>query len=187
MQELNDIYADAEHKMQNNIVGLEKELAKIRTDRAHPNLLADIQVEYYNQRTPLSRVATILVEDARTLTITPFDKSSLGAIEKAITAANLGLNPTSAGSLIRVPIPQLTEDRRKTLVKQAKEEVEHAKIAVRNIRRDANTKIKSLLNDKLISQNDKQAAENKVQKITDQYIDKIDQIGAAKSADVMKV
>jgi ribosome recycling factor len=187
MQELNDIYQDSEHKMQKNIEGLEKELSKIRTDRAHPNLLSDIQVDYYNQRTPLSRIATIIAEDARTLAITPFDKSSLLAIEKAIAAANLGLNPTSVGALIRVPIPQLTEERRKMLVKQAKEDVESAKIAVRNVRRDANSKVKSLLNDKVISLNDKQAAENKIQKITDQYVDKIDKIGTAKSADVMKV
>jgi len=187
MLDLNNIYKDAEQKMQKNIENLTKELAKIRTDRAHPNLLESIQVEYYNQRTSLSKIANIIVEDARTLAITPFDKSSVGAIEKAIAVANLGLNPVVVGSLIRVPIPQLTEDRRKALVKQTKADVENARIAIRNVRRDANVHIKSLSTNKTISINEKEAAENKIQKLTDQYIDKIDKLGSIKEIDVMKV
>lgn len=187
MLDLNSIYQDAEQKMQKNIENLTKELAKIRTDRAHPNLLESVQVEYYNQRTSLSRVANIIVEDARTLSVTPFDKSSITAIEKAITVANLGLNPITVGSIIRVPIPQLTEDRRKILAKQIKVDVENARVAVRNVRRDANGHIKLLANNKSISLNEKEAAENKIQKLTDQYIDKIDKIGSVKEADIMKV
>lgn len=187
MLDLNNIYQDSEQKMQKNVENLTKELAKVRTDRAHPNLLESIQVEYYNQRTPLSRIANIIVEDARTLSITPFDKSSISVIEKAISAANLGLNPVTVGSLIRVPIPQLTEDRRKILVKQIKADVENARIAVRNVRRDANVHIKSLSTSKVISLNEKESAENKIQKLTDQYIDKIDKIGSVKEIDVMKV
>ncbi len=187
MLDLNSIYKDSEQKMQKNIDNLTKDLAKVRTDRAHPNLLESIQVEYYNQKTSLSRVANIIVEDARTLSITPFDKSSIASIEKAIIAANLGLNPVVVGSMIRVPIPQLTEDRRKLLVKQIKADIENAKIAVRNVRRDANVHIKSLAANKVVSINEKELAENKIQKLTDQYIDKIDKIGSVKEIDIMKV
>lgn len=187
MLDLNSIYKDAEQKMQKNIDALVKDLAKVRTDRAHPNLLESVQVEYYNQRTPLSRIANIIVEDARTLSITPFDKSSTSSIEKAIVAANLGLNPVVVGTVIRVPIPQLTEDRRKSLVKQVKADIENARIAVRNVRRDANVHIKSLSTAKTISLNEKESAENKIQKLTDQYIDKVDKIGSTKEIDIMKV
>lgn len=187
MLDLNSIYKDTEQKMQKNIDALVKELAKVRTDRAHPNLLESVQVEYYNQRTPLSRIANIIVEDARTLSITPFDKASAASIEKAIVAANLGLNPVVVGTVIRVPIPQLTEDRRKSLVKQVKADIENARVAVRNVRRDANVHIKSLSTAKTISLNEKESAENKIQKLTDQYIDKIDKIGSTKEIDIMKV
>jgi ribosome recycling factor len=187
MLDLNSIYKDTEQKMQKNIDALVKELAKVRTDRAHPNLLESVQVEYYNQRTPLSRIANIIVEDARTLSITPFDKASTASIEKSIAAANLGLNPVVVGTVIRVPIPQLTEDRRKSLVKQVKADIENARIAVRNVRRDANVHIKSLSTAKTISLNEKESAENKIQKLTDQYIDKVDKIGSTKEIDIMKV
>lgn len=187
MSDLNNIQQEASSKMQKSLEGLNKELAKIRTDRAHPNLLEGIQVDYYNQRTPLSRIANIMVEDHRTLTVTAFDKSSVASIEKAIVAANLGLNPVVVGNLIRVPIPQLTEERRKMLVKQTKAEVETAKVAIRNIRREANMQIKSWLTNKEISLNDKESLENKIQKLTDQYIEQADKIGSTKEQDVMKI
>jgi ribosome recycling factor len=186
MSDLNSIYKDAEQKMQRCIDGLIKELTKIRTDRAQPSLLEGILVEYYGQRTSLARVANIVVEDAKTLTITPFDKSNMSAIEKAIIAANLGFNPVVVGSVIKISIPQLTEERRKALVKQVKLDVENARISVRNVRREANMQIKALSTSKVISLNDKEAAENKIQKLTDSQIDKIDKIGSNKESDLMK-
>ncbi len=187
MPDLNSIYKDSEQKMQKVLESFSKDLAKIRTDRAHPNLLEGISVEYYNQRTLLSRVANIIVEDARTLNITPFDKSMVAAVEKAIVTANLGLNPVVVGSIIRVPIPPLNEDRRKTLVKQTKVEAENARVAVRNVRRDSNAQVKSLSKSKEISLNDEKSAENKIQKITDQYINQIDKLSHTKETDIMKI
>ena len=187
MLDSNSIYKDTEQKMQKVSENLIKELSKIRTDRAHPNLLEDLTVEYYGQRTIISRVATILAEDARTLTISPFDKNTLPSINQAIIAANLGLNPVVSGTIIRVPIPPLTEERRKALVKQIKSETENARVSVRNIRRDANNHVKSLVKNNTTSLNEKESTENKIQKLTDQYIDKIDKIGVTKENDIMKV
>ena len=187
MIDLHNIYQETEQKMQKSFESLTKDLARIRTDRAHPSLLDSVQVDYYNQRTPLVRIANIIIEDARTLSITPFDKSSMVAIEKAIVIANLGLNPVIVGSVIKVPIPVLTEDRRKILVKQTKSDVENARVSVRNARRDANVHIKNLVNNKIISLNEKETAENKIQKLTDQYIEKIEKLGSTKEIDVMKV
>ena len=172
MSDLNNIYKDVEQKMHKSIDSFSKELAKIRTDRAHPNLF---------------KVANIIVEDARTLSVSPFDKSVITAIEKAIVAANLGLNPVVVGSMIKVPIPPLTEDRRKNLVKQIKLDTENARVIVRNIRRDANNQVKALSKSKVISINDEKAAENKIQKLTDQYIIQIDKLSHTKETDVMKV
>lgn len=187
MSDLNNIYKDVEQKMHKSIDSFSKELAKIRTDRAHPNLLENIPVECYNQRTNLFKVANIIVEDARTLSVSPFDKSVVTAIEKAIVAANLGLNPVVVGSMIKVPIPPLTEDRRKNLVKQIKLDTENARVIVRNIRRDANNQVKALSKSKVISINDEKTAENKIQKLTDQYIIQIDKLSHTKETDVMKV
>lgn len=187
MSDLNNIYKDTEQKMQKQLESFNKELAKIRTDRAHPNLLEHVMVEYYNQRTHLSRIANIIVEDARTLSITPFDKSGSSAIEKAIVAANLGLNPVVVGSTIKVPVPPLTEDRRKMLVKQIKADTENFRVAIRNIRRDANTQVKALSKNKIISLNDEKASENKIQKLTDQYITQLDKLGHSKETDIMKI
>lgn len=184
---LNNIYKDTEQKMQKHFESFSKDLAKIRTDRAHPSLLDNVLVEYYNQRTNLSRLANVVVEDARTLSISAFDKNTTTAIEKAIIAANLGLNPVVAGSVIRVPIPPLTEDRRKLLVKQLKVDVENAKVAIRNIRKDANNHIKALSKNKEISLNDEKTAENKIQKLTDQYINQIDKISHTKEFDILKI
>lgn len=187
MPDLNSIYKDAEQKMQKHVESFNKDLAKIRTDRAHPNLLENVVVEYYNQRTNLSRIANIIVEDSRTLSITPFDKGGATAIEKAIIAANLGLNPVVAGSVVRVPIPPLTEDRRKILVKQVKVDTENARVAIRNVRRDANAQVKALSKGKIISLNDEKSAENKIQKLTDQYINQIDKLSHTKETDIMKL
>lgn len=187
MSDLDNIYREAEQKMQKSFENLTKDLAKIRTDRAHPSLLDSVQVDYYNQRTPLARIASIIVEDSRTLSINPFDKSSMVAIEKAIAISNLGLNPVVVSNVIKIPIPALTEDRRKVLVKQIKAEVENAKVSVRNTRRDANVSVKNLVNNKIISLNEKDIAENKIQKLTDQFIDKIEKLGTTKETDVMKV
>lgn len=187
MLDLNSIYKETENKMQKNLENLTKELAKIRTDRAHPSILESVHVEYYNQHTQISRIANIIVEDHRTLSITPFDKNSLIAIEKAISSANLGLNPVVVGNLIKVPIPQLTEERRKNLVKQTKGDLEFARVAIRNVRRDANLQIKTLVNNKQISLNDKEIAENKIQKFTDQFIDKVDKLGSHKEQELMKI
>lgn len=187
MSDLNSIYKDTEQKMQKQLESFQKELAKIRTDRAHPNLLEHVMVEYYNQRTNLSRVANIIVEDARTLSITPFDKSASSAIEKAIVAANLGLNPVVVGTNIKVPVPPLTEDRRKMLVKQVKADTENFRVAIRNIRRDANTQVKALSKNKIISLNDEKSSENKIQKLTDQYINQLDKLANSKETDIMKI
>jgi ribosome recycling factor len=187
MADLNSFYKDLEQKMQKSIDSLNKDLAKIRTDRAHPNVLEGIQVEYYNQRTALIQIAGVTIEDSRTLNITPFDKSSIGNIEKAIIAANLGFNPLIVGSSIKIVIPPLTEERRKSLVKQVKADVEAARVAVRNIRRDGNLHIKSLSTSKTISLNEKESAENRIQKITDQCIQQIDKICATKEADLMRL
>lgn len=187
MIDVQKIYHEAEQKMQKTLEVFTKVLTKIRTDRAHPGLLDSVQIDYYNQRTPISRVANIIIEDVRTLSITPFDKNSMLAIEKAIATANLGLNPIIVGSVIKVPIPALTEERRKTLVKQIKVEVENARVAIRNCRKDANVSVKNLVNNKIISLNEKGIAENKIQKLTDQYIEKIEKLGANKEIDVMKV
>ena len=173
--------------MQKNLENLNKELARIRTDRAHPSILESVQIDYYNQRTQIARVANIIIEDHRTLNIIPFDKGTTILIEKAIVASNLGLNPVVVGNAIKVPIPQLTEERRKSLVKQTKAEIENTKVAIRNARRDAYVDIKSLVNNKQISLNDKEIAENKIQKITDQYIEKVDKVGATKEQDLMKI
>jgi ribosome recycling factor len=187
MPDLNSIYKDAEQKMQKNFEGFSKDLSKIRTDRAHPNLLENILVEYYDQRTALFKMANIIVEDARTLSITPFDKSAITAIEKAIVAANLGLNPVVMGTIVRVPIPPLTEERRKTLAKQIKADAENGRVAIRNVRRDANTQVKALSKNKEISLNDEKTAENKIQKLTDQYINQIDKLSHTKETEIMKI
>ena len=147
-------------------------IAKIRTGRAQPSLLDAIQVEYYGAATPLRQLANVVAEDARTLAVTVFDRSLISAVEKAILTSDLGLNPSSAGTTIRVPLPPLTEERRRDLIKIVKSEGEQGKVAIRNVRRDANDKIKALLKDKEISENDQHKAEEIIQKVTDSYIKK---------------
>jgi len=184
---IDDIIKDAESRMNKSIDSLKGELAKVRTGRAHPSLLEHITVDYYGSDTPLSQVASIGVEDARTLTVTPWEKPMVQAVEKAIMKSDLGLNPNSAGSVIRIPMPQLTEERRRDLVKVVRHEGENAKVAIRNIRRDANSDFKSLEKEKEISEDDEHRAQDNIQKLTDKYVKEIDDTIDIKEVDLMKV
>ncbi len=184
---INEIIKDAEERMQKSIDSLRGELAKVRTGRAHPSLLEHIMVDYYGSDTPLSQVASIGVEDARTLTVTPWERPMVQAVEKAIMKSDLGLNPNSAGTVIRIPMPQLTEERRRDLVKVVKHEGENAKIAIRNIRRDANSDFKSLEKEKEISEDEERKAQDDIQKLTDKYVKVVDEVIAIKEEDLMKV
>ena len=182
---INEIKEDAEARMEKSLEALRGYIAKIRTGRAQPSLLDAIQVEYYGAATPLRQLANVVAEDARTLAVTVFDRSLISAVEKAILTSDLGLNPSSAGTTIRVPLPPLTEERRRDLIKIVKGEGEQAKVAIRNVRRDANDKIKALLKDKEISENDQHKAEEIIQKVTDSYIKKVDEILADKEKELM--
>ena len=184
---INEITKSAEQKMHRAIEAFKGELKKLRSGRAHPSLLEHVMVSYYGNETALPRVANVTIEDARTLVVTPWDKSMIGAIEKAIMTADLGLNPATSGTIIRVPLPALTEQRRKDMVKIVRQEAEQAKISIRNVRRDANTETKSLLKDKLITEDDERRAEESIQKLTDQQIKMIETLVAEKEQDLMSV
>ena len=184
---INDIKKDASERMQKSVAALGSQLSKIRTGRAHPALLDGIQVSYYGADTPLNQVANVTIEDSRTLAISVFDKSLAQAVEKAIMASDLGLNPMSAGTVIRVPLPPLTEEHRKDLIKIVRGEVESGRVAVRNIRRDANGDIKSLLKEKDISEDEARQAEDEIQKLTDKFIKEMDAQLAAKEAELMEI
>ena len=183
---IEDIKKDTTTRMSKSVEALVHELAKVRTGRAHPSLLDHIHVEYYGSEVPLSQVANINVEDARTLTVTPWEKPMVSVVEKAILTSDLGLNPMSAGTVIRVPMPPLTEERRKDLIKVVRHEAEGAKVAIRNIRRDANHDLKELVKDKLISEDDERRALDVVQKLTDQHIKQIDDLLVEKEKDLME-
>lgn len=178
---------DAEVRMGKSVDSLHTELAKIRTGRAHPSLLDHITVDYYGAATPLSQVANVSVEDARTLSISPWEKDMVAPIEKAIMKSDLGLNPATAGTIIRIPMPQLTEERRRDLVRVVKNEAEGGRVAVRNIRRDANSDFKELLKEKEISEDEERQAEERIQKLTDTYVAKVDEALAAKEKELMEV
>ena len=182
---INEIKQDAQARMEKSLEALKSHISKIRTGRAQPSLLDGLQVEYYGSPTPLRQVANVVAEDARTLAVNVFDKSLISAVEKAILTSDLGLNPSSAGTTIRVPLPPLTEERRRDLIKIVKSEGEQGKIAVRNVRRDANEQIKALLKDKEISENEQHKAEEEIQKITDIYIKKVDEVLADKEKELM--
>jgi ribosome recycling factor len=184
---INDIQKDAEARMQKSIEALKTELTKIRTGRAHPSLLNHINVDYYGSMVPIGQVANIAVEDSRTLVVTPWEKPMVAAVEKAIMTSDLGLNPSSAGTVIRVPMPPLTEERRRDLTKVVKSEGEQGKVSVRNIRRDANSDIKGLLKEKDISEDEARGAEDSIQKITDKYIAEVDKLVAAKEQDLLSI
>lgn len=184
---INELKQDAKQRMEKSVEALRHQISKIRTGRAHPSLLDGIMVPYYGTDTPLRQLANITVEDARTLAITVFDKSASGAVEKAILTSDLGLNPAGAGSVIRVPLPPLTEERRRDLVKLVRAEAEQGRIAVRNIRRDANNDLKELLKEKEITEDEERKAAEDVQKLTDTYIAKIDEALAEKEKDLMEI
>ncbi|MDP2635537.1 MULTISPECIES: ribosome recycling factor [unclassified Pseudoalteromonas] len=184
---INDIQKDAAERMQKSVTALGSQLSKIRTGRAHPALLDGIMVSYYGAPTPLNQVANVTIEDSRTLALSVFDKSLAQAVEKAIMASDLGLNPMSAGAVIRVPLPPLTEERRKDLIKIVRGEVESGRVAVRNIRRDANGDVKSLLKDKDISEDEAHQAEDAIQKLTDKFIKEMDTQLTAKEAELMEI
>lgn len=179
------IKKDTEARMAKSIEALKAEFGKIRTGRANTGLLDHVQVEHYGAKRPLNQVATVAVTDARTLTVTPWEKNLVQAIEKAIREAGLGLNPASAGTTIRVPLPSLTEERRKELGKLVRVEGENAKIAIRNVRRDSNNALKDQLKKKQISEDEEKRAQDAVQKATDRFIAEIDKLIAAKEKDLM--
>ncbi len=184
---INEIKKDAEGRMDKTLLSLKGELSKLRTGRANTALLDHIQVDYYGQKSPLSQVAGISVSDAQTLTVSAWEKSMVPIIEKAIMESGLGLNPMTAGEVIRVPIPPLTEDRRKEMVKLVRHEGENAKIAMRNIRRDALAHVKELLKDKDITEDEEKRAHDDIQKITDRHVAEVDAILAVKEKDLMEV
>ncbi len=171
---IKEIHNDANDRMNKTIASLEADFSKIRAGRAHPSLLEQIQVEYYGALVPISQVSNITTEDSRTLKVTPWEKDMVGPIEKAVMSSDLGLNPNSVGQVIRIPLPPLTEERRKELVRVVRDEAEHAKVAVRNIRRDAISDYRELLKEKEISEDETHRAEDNIQKITDQHIALID-------------
>lgn len=178
---------DADRRMEKSIAALAAALTKIRTGRANPGLLDHIQVEYYGSEVPLNNVANITIEDARTLTVTAFEKDMIPEIEKAIMASDLGITPNSAGTVIRIPLPSLTEERRRELVKIVKAEAEGARVAIRNIRRDANNDLKDMVKEKMIPEDDERRAQDQVQKLTDEYIAKIETIVQDKEKELMEI
>lgn len=184
---INDIKKDAETRMKKSLEALQANFHKIRTGRAHPSILDAVSVDYYGSQMPLNQVASINVEDARTLAVVPWEKTMVPKVEKAIMMSDLGLNPATAGTVIRVPMPMLTEETRKNYTRQARGEAESARVAVRNVRRDANSDIKALLKEKEISEDEEHGAEEAIQKLTDRYIAEIDKLLEAKEHDLMQV
>ena len=178
---------DAGVRMSKSVASLQSELTKIRTGRAHTSLLDHITVDYYGSQVPLNQAANVGVEDSRTLTVTPWEKDMVQVIEKAIMASDLGLNPASAGTVIRVPLPALTEDRRKDMIRVVRHEAEGGRIAVRNIRRDAMHDVKELLKEKMIGEDEERRAETEIQAITDKYVAEIDEVLAVKEAELMEI
>lgn len=184
---LADVKKNAQDRMTKSIETLRANLAKVRTGRAHAGILDSVMVEYYGSPVPLSQVANLTLIDARTIGVAPFEKKMAGTIEKAIRDSDLGLNPSSQGDTIRVPTPPLTEERRKEMVKLTKSEGEDAKIAVRNIRRDANEAVKKMVKDKTASEDDERRSADEIQKLTDKFVAEIDKLLAEKEKDIMTV
>jgi ribosome recycling factor len=184
---IKEIKEDAKTRMGKSVEAFKNDLTKIRTGRAHPSLIEHIMVPYYGTDTPLSQVANISVADARTLQVQPWEKDMVAPIEKAILNSDLGLNPNSAGQVIRIPLPPLTEERRRDLIKVVRGEAEGAKVAIRNIRRDANSTLKDLVKEKEISEDDERRAQEEIQKLTDEHVAKVDKILAEKEAELMEI
>ncbi|SFV79960.1 Ribosome recycling factor [hydrothermal vent metagenome] len=184
---LNEIQQDANERMNKTIATLENAFSKIRAGRAHPSLLEQIQVDYYGSIVPISQVANISAEDSRTLKVSPWEKDMVAVIEKAIITSDLGLNPQTMGQVMRIPLPPLTEERRRELVRVVKDEAEQAKVAVRNIRRDANSDFKELLKEKEVSEDEAHKAEDNIQKITDDHVKSIDEKLSEKENSLLEI
>ena len=184
---IDELKKEASQKMTKSMESLSNNLSKIRTGRAHPSILDAITVEYYGQEVPLNQVANIKIEDAKTLQLNVWEKNMIKEVEKSIISSDLGLNPAVSGNLIRIPLPPLTEERRKELVKLVKQEGENCKVSVRNIRRDANNKLKQLLKEKSISEDDEKRSEEDIQKLTDSTIKQIDERIIEKEKDLMQI
>lgn len=184
---LNDVKNTAEQKMHKSLEALKNDLSKVRTGRAHVGLLDHVMVEYYGSMVPINQVANVSLGDARTINVQPYEKNMIGKVEKAIRDGDLGLNPATSGDMIRVPMPALTEERRKELIKVVRGDSETAKVAVRNVRRDANDALKKLLKDKEISEDDERRAQEEIQKLTDKFVVEVDKMLQVKEADLMVV
>jgi ribosome recycling factor len=184
---INEILQDAGVRMTKSIESLKQSLSRVRTGRAHPSLLDHLRVDYYGSEVPISQVANIGVEDARTLTVTPWEKPMVQVVEKAILSSDLGLNPATAGTVIRIPMPPLTEETRRDLVKVVRHEGEAAKVAIRNIRRDANSDFKDLLKEKEISEDEERRAGEEIQKLTDKYVAEVDKVLENKEEELMAI
>lgn len=182
-----EVKKNAEQKMVKSVESLKTDLGKVRTGRAHPGILDHLQVDYYGSPTPLTQVANITLIDARTIGVTPWEKKMAGVIEKAIRDSDLGLNPSTTGELVRVPMPSLTEERRRDLIKVVRGEGENAKIAVRNVRRDGNAELKTLLKDKKVAEDEERRAQDDIQKLTDRFIAEIDKMLQVKEAELLAV
>jgi ribosome recycling factor len=182
-----DVKKTAEQKMIKSLEALKSDFGKVRTGRAHTGILDHVMVDYYGNATPINQVANVTLIDARTIGVQPYEKNMIGPVEKAIRDGDLGLNPATQGNLIRVPMPMLTEERRRDLTKVVRGEAENAKVAVRNVRRDANEQLKKLVKDKAISEDDERRAQDEVQKLTDRFVAEIDKMVQAKEADLMAV
>jgi ribosome recycling factor len=183
---IEDIKKDTRTRMSKSVEALKHEFAKLRTGRAQASLLDQVSVSYYGTETPINQVASVVVSDARTLTVTPWEKKIVPDVEKAILNSDLGLNPVSAGDVIRVPLPALTEERRREMTKVVRQEAENARIAIRNIRRDANQHLKGLIKDEHLAKDEEHRAEDEVQKLTDEFIAEVDELLKAKEQDLME-
>lgn len=184
---LDEIKKDAASRMAKSVASLQQELTKIRTGRAHTSLLDHVTVEYYGSQVPLNQVSNVGIEDSRTLVVTPWEKDMVQPIEKAIMTSDLGLNPATAGTVIRVPLPALTEERRKDMIRLVRNEAEGGRIAIRNIRRDALHDVKELLKEKMIGEDDERRAEGEIQDITDKHVGQIDEVLASKESELMEI
>ncbi len=184
---LDEIKKDASSRMSKSVASLQHELTKIRTGRAHTSLLDHITVEYYGSQVPLNQVSNVGIEDSRTLVVTPWEKDMVQPIEKAIMSSDLGLNPATAGTVIRVPLPALTEERRKEMIRVVRSAAENGRIAIRNIRRDALHDVKELLKEKMIGEDDERRAEGEIQVITDKHVANVDKVLADKESELMEI
>jgi ribosome recycling factor len=184
---LNDIKIDAQQRMQKCVQSFQADMRKLRTGRAHPSLVENLKIDYYGSEVPLQQVANISIEDARTIVISPWEKQVVQAVEKAIFKSDLGLTPMTAGTVIRVPLPPLTEERRRDITKVVRSDAENARVSIRNVRRDVLTDVKEALKEKLISQDDERKAQDDIQKLTDKFVAEVDQLLAAKEKEIMQV